>query len=493
MVHCHANYNLAELKDKIHACWVGKNIGGTIGGPFEGSKEFLDVQGYTTEKGEPLPNDDLDLQLVWLVALEEYGPYQINANVLGEYWLKFIPPEWNEYGTGKANMRMGLYPPFSGEYCNEAWKNSNGAWIRSEVWACLAPGYPEVALRYAQMDASVDHGMSEGTYAEWFTAALDSLAFRGGNIREIIEKALSFIPADCRVAKSVRIVLDSYDKGLPYRETRELLVKDSEDLGWFQAPANIGYVTIGLMYGEGDFKNSILRAVNCGDDTDCTAATVGAFLGILNGMAGIPEDWSEYIGDKIVTKAIDGSCWVAPKTCEEFTNRIIDMIPIVMQANSVRATLTDAPTEINYGREWKSPADYGFEWYVPDRIKRELSYYKPYSYFAAETVYAKMYVAYDACPTLTEGGEVKASIIVENMFWNPANFYFNVFCPEGFTVAYNKTAYCSHGSKDRETGNAICNLTIKAETGIQPLNKIYVEVTSPGKLNSAVVPIIVLG
>ena len=48
MIYCETNYNLNEIKDKIHACWIGKNIGGTIGGPYEGNREFLDVKGFIT-------------------------------------------------------------------------------------------------------------------------------------------------------------------------------------------------------------------------------------------------------------------------------------------------------------------------------------------------------------------------------------------------------------------------------------------------------------
>lgn len=58
--------NREELYDKINACWIGKNIGGTIGAPYEGKRELLNVTGFVTEAGKPLPNDDLDLQLVWL-------------------------------------------------------------------------------------------------------------------------------------------------------------------------------------------------------------------------------------------------------------------------------------------------------------------------------------------------------------------------------------------------------------------------------------------
>ena len=53
-----------------------------------------------------------------------------------------------------------------------------------------------------------------------------------------------------------------------------MLVEQSADIGMFEAPANIGFVVLGLLYGEGDFKKSLIYAVNCGDDTDCTAGTI---------------------------------------------------------------------------------------------------------------------------------------------------------------------------------------------------------------------------
>ena len=40
-------FNEKEYLDKLHACWLGKNIGGTIGAPYEFAKEFLDVKGFS--------------------------------------------------------------------------------------------------------------------------------------------------------------------------------------------------------------------------------------------------------------------------------------------------------------------------------------------------------------------------------------------------------------------------------------------------------------
>ncbi|MFA5206517.1 MAG: ADP-ribosylglycohydrolase family protein, partial [Lentisphaeria bacterium] len=133
--------NRGVYEDKVLGCWTGKNIGGTLGAPFEGRRETNNVSFYTQAlAGRPAPNDDLDLQLVWLVAAEENGVYRLNERVLGEYWLEYVVAPWHEYGVCKANMRRGLYPPLSGACNNERWKFSNGAWIRSEIWACLFPG-----------------------------------------------------------------------------------------------------------------------------------------------------------------------------------------------------------------------------------------------------------------------------------------------------------------------------------------------------------------
>jgi ADP-ribosylglycohydrolase len=168
--------SLSEYRNKVLGCWMGKNIGGTLGAPMEWTRAINNVSFYTQQiNGEPIPNDDLDLQLVWLAALEEQG-IDITARTLGEYWLTYITPHWAEYGTGKINMRSGLMPPLSGLE-NNPYKDSCGAFIRSEIWACIAPGRPEVAAKYAYEDAIVDHGDGEGMYAAIFCAVIESAAF----------------------------------------------------------------------------------------------------------------------------------------------------------------------------------------------------------------------------------------------------------------------------------------------------------------------------
>ena len=36
--------NKQDYLDKLYACWIGKNIGGTLGAPFEGTHDFFGLK-----------------------------------------------------------------------------------------------------------------------------------------------------------------------------------------------------------------------------------------------------------------------------------------------------------------------------------------------------------------------------------------------------------------------------------------------------------------
>ena len=80
---------------------------------------------------------------------------------------------------------------------------------------------------------------------------------------------------------------------------------------------NLPIITAGLLLGHGDFGASICNAVNFGEDCDCTGASTGAILGILN-PSGIEEKWLAPIGrDLILNPEITGLH--APNTLEELS------------------------------------------------------------------------------------------------------------------------------------------------------------------------------
>lgn len=306
-----------ELRDKIYACWEGKNIGGTLGGPTEGRMEWLHLEKLEGIGNDPLPNDDLDLQLVNLHAVEQRG-LNITTQDLSKEWLEHVRFPYDEYGYALTNLRKGLVPPLSG-YFENPFVDCMGSPIRSELWAVLAPGKPAIASYLAYQDAMVDHAGGEGVYAEMYNAVLESLAFEESDRETLIEKAVAFLPAGCVTAKVIRDTLKWYREGVSYTDIRDLILKSCGSDNFTYAPQNMAFITVGLLYGS-DFGDCLLKAVNMGYDTDCTGATTGAICGILWGRKGIPAAWREPVSERIaVSKEIVGLDW--PRTISELTRR----------------------------------------------------------------------------------------------------------------------------------------------------------------------------
>ena len=483
-------FNREQLREKIYACWLGKNIGGTMGTPYEGKREINDIQGFVTKPREVLPNDDLDLQLVWLRAMDELGPNQVDAKALAEYWLSYIGPSWNEYGVGKANLREGLLPPLSGEMNNEEWKHSNGAWIRTEIWACTWPGCPEQAIRMAFEDACVDHGFGEGAYAAIFVAAMESAAFVFGDLRTLIDIGLSKIPADCRVARSVKLVLDAHAKGVDWKTARNLLVEDSADLGWFQAPANIGFVILGLLYGECDFKKSMILAINCGDDTDCTGATLGSLLGIMGGLKAIPEDWRAHLGDDIVTVSVIKGHGYFPRTCTELTDCVMSLIPAAVRTSlgeliqhGPRVVVTDGETDFG----GVTPEAFCGSAFVDKMFSRSR-----FSY-AVQGLYANVVVELDREAEIAPLGTLRGRVTVSlrNMP-EQKHFHLRWWLPEGWHMAgrTNVHANAAHSTHTQHAGSAF---TLTAGETVEAVNRVVLEVSCAGRALPIYVPMVILG
>ena len=349
-----------EYKNKVKGCFLGKNIGGTLGAPFECWRGVYNIDFFMQDVSTPVPNDDLDLQLVWLSAVE-HEVKNIDSHVLCEYWENYVSAVISEYGTGKNNYAMGIVPPLSGHMRNEN-RESNGAWIRTEIWACLAAGNPALAANYAYYDACVDHS-GEGVYAAVFTAAVQSAAFFETDTDKLLAIGCSYIPADCATRGAVDLVRASYAAGDSWQTARKKLLtaypSSFGEIGgeWqgteqvpaceqcpvqqhdpdipkaqhgYDAPAHIGIVLIGWLWGKGDFGKSICLATDCGEDTDCTAGTLGALLGIINGADKLPEKWKKGCSEKIATCTLRPDLLLnVPATVSELCERVVKQFPVV--------------------------------------------------------------------------------------------------------------------------------------------------------------------
>ncbi|MBD3175306.1 MAG: ADP-ribosylglycohydrolase family protein [Armatimonadia bacterium] len=499
------NLNAPEYRTKVLGCWLGKNIGGTLGAPFEWRRQINDVSFYTQDLGgEPLPNDDLDIQLLWLVALEEMGP-DLDAHALAEYWLLYVTPHWCEYGNAKINLQTGLMPPLSGSL-NNPYKHSCGCFIRSEIWGCVAPGCPDVAARYAYEDGILDHGDGEGLFGEVFCAALESAAFVQGDLRELIDIGLSYIPGDCGIARAVRQVIDSYDSGMPWRDARDRLLGEfrgsthmgyewctsEEDrakgfhegeLGW-DAPSNVALVVLGLLYGEGDFASTLCTTVNCGEDTDCTAATVGAIWGIIHGAEAIPEEWIEPIGRTIKTACLNlGELGFLgnqlPQNVDDLTARTEAMARQVLGRIRRGIALSDAPTDLAG---------------LP-RLAGHDRRQAPYSALGGTRhrfAFFDVVVDYGGDPSLKPGQARSVTLKLTNRYKIPATLRIKWYLPEGIEI--DPAPFASVHVKQAPfpcEGSVAFHLS--TEEPLEGPIRAAVEITRAGHAEVMVVPVVLTG
>ena len=307
----------SEYRDKVFACWMGKNIGGTLDAPWECLRHTHALRFYDPVP-EEAPNDDLDLQLVWLSMLEEQGP-DPSVRTFAEYWSRCAARyPWNEYGFFMRNFSRGLRPPIAGCFENY-FVDEMGSPIRSEIWACLHPGDPQAAAAMAWKDSAVDHSGGEGMYGEMFWAAVQAAAFVEKDPLTLIRIGLAMIPLASHLARSIGEAVWCHENGKPWGAARERIAARFGHIQPCNAVPNHGFIIIGWLYGK-DFGDCLCKAVNCGYDTDCTGATLGALLGILKGTSGIPEEWIRPVGQEIKLHKFT-ALPDAPGTISELTDR----------------------------------------------------------------------------------------------------------------------------------------------------------------------------
>ncbi|MFB3882571.1 MAG: ADP-ribosylglycohydrolase family protein [Armatimonadota bacterium] len=343
----------AQYRDKVHACWLGKNIGGTLGAPYEGRKYANDLAFYDPVPTEPTPNDDLDLQLVWLKMLEERGA-EFGLPDFADYWMRYLRAyPWNEYGFCMRNLERGLRPPMSGWFENY-YVDEMGSPIRSEIWACVAPGDPQRAAAYAWMDSAMDHAGGEGMWGEMFWAAVESAAFVLDDPQVLIRIGLAMIPPSCNIARVIREAVWLHQHGTRWAEARDRIVRIYGNDQPCNAVQNHGFTVLGWLYGR-DFGDRLCKAVNCGYDTDCTGATLGSLLGILGGTKAIPREWSDPVGQTIVLHKFTGA-FDAPRDIAELTERTVAAATRMMPTDSAvafgdRASAPDAALSLLFCSE----------------------------------------------------------------------------------------------------------------------------------------------
>lgn len=319
-----------EYIEKIYAGWLAKIIGIRLGAPVEGwsYRQIKDIygepDGYVVDYKDFAADDDSNGPIFFLRALEECGKWKdIEAQDVAEALLNYAPFEhgffwWGGYGvstehTAYLNLKNGIPAPRSGsvEQNGRATAEQIGGQIFIDTWGLVAPGNPDLAAALAAKAASVTHG-GNGVYGGVFVAACISDAFVETDVRKVIEKGLSYIPADCEYTAVVRAVMEFHDGHPDDWEACYRFI--FEHYGYDRYPGvchiipNIAVMILALLYGNGDFSDTLNIGNRCGWDTDCNVGNIATMMGVIGGLEAIDYNkWRKPINDFLACSSVVGS------------------------------------------------------------------------------------------------------------------------------------------------------------------------------------------
>lgn len=325
------------LRKKLLGAWTGRAVGCLLGKPLEGIRSdelipFLketnnfpmhryvlstDITDETLKKykfsfenkpygdtvdGMPV-DDDTNYVVLSQKIVEEYGRSFESENV-AKAWLKYqsIYSYFTAERIAYINFINCIEPPASAMYKNVC-REWIGAQIRGDYFGYICPGKPEESAKMAYTDARISH-VKNGVYGEMFVSAMISCAAVTEDIEAIIFGGLAQIPHTSRLYEAVMKIYEMYKSGASIEECFEYIHSQYDEHtshGWCHVISNAMIVVAGLLYGEGDFGQSICIAVNMAFDTDCNGATVGSILGMRGGIDCIDDCWKKPVNNKIHT------------------------------------------------------------------------------------------------------------------------------------------------------------------------------------------------
>jgi hypothetical protein len=309
------------LKDKIKGAWAAQTIGVTFGVPAEfeynttmiqdnQKLEWNDSSLLVEYLERPGTFDDIYMDLTFMKVIEEEG-IDAPAQSFAESFANADYKLWFANQTARYNIQNGIMPPESGHWLNNPCADDIDFQIEADFAGLMSPGMVNSAVA---MCDKVGHIMNygDGYYGGVFVASLYSLALVSDGVEDIepiLEKALSVIPDESKFAQCIGDVIkwhkeDPIDwKSAWYKTNRKWAIDLGSPLGVFQpfnidAKINAAWVSIGLLYGDGDFTRTFEIATRCGDDADCNPATAGGVLAAILGFKSIPDFWLQGL-DKV--------------------------------------------------------------------------------------------------------------------------------------------------------------------------------------------------
>lgn len=301
------------LRDKIRGAWAGQMIGVAYGAPTE-----FHAQGKMFEaeiKGEPLKNaivqDDLYVEMTFARVMDTVGLDATTADY-GEAFKRSQYSLWHANAGARRNLNRGLAAPLSGLPRYNLHADDIDFQIEADFIGIMCPGLPRASNLYCDRVGRVMN-YGDGLYGGMFVCGMYTAAYFETDPRRVVEAGLACIPARSAYAGVIRDLL-AWSAATPHdwrRVWHQVEAKwNTNDVcpdGVFRpfnidAKLNGAYIAFGLLYGQGDWQQTMEIATRCGQDSDCNPSSALGVLGAMIGFAKIPEHYKPDLAQLADTK-----------------------------------------------------------------------------------------------------------------------------------------------------------------------------------------------
>jgi ADP-ribosylglycohydrolase len=284
----------AKLEDQIRGGLLGHILGDLNGLKHE--MKYIAEPGNVETYVPALPDgaftdDDTDVEWIYIVEMQRGGKLLIPPARMAELWKRHINRRiWCSHLYLRQLLDIGILPPLTGSVHLNPWADFNlSAQFVSESFGLISPAMPQTAARTAThyTHVSID---GEPIQATQLFATMIAAAFTTSEIDRIIDAGLAATDPASRI---YQMVVDTrrFHRQYPqdWRATRRLLKEKYMYFGGQDMRDRNGVLLNGsstvaaLLYGRGDFTETLRHAFNFGWDADNNAATSGCIVGVIKG------------------------------------------------------------------------------------------------------------------------------------------------------------------------------------------------------------------
>jgi len=295
----------AAIIDKIKGGWVGQMAGVAWGAPTEFMAQGRifsesEIPAWSAEMiNNGFTQDDIYVEIPFLAAMKKYG---VNAT-WSDFGNEFLDTSFGLCHANyfsRANLQKGIIVPDNAHYNNTSHVDDIDWQIESDFAGMVNPGQVNSAIELAWRAGHVIN-YGDGVYGGVFVAAMHARAFTADNVTEIIEAGRQAVPVGSKFRQVIEDVIAWKNAGKTWEENWSLLEnkwgnddrcqQGSGNTFNIDAKFNAAYILIGLLYGNGDFEQSMRISMRCGQDSDCNPSTVGSIMGNFLGYSAIPDKW----------------------------------------------------------------------------------------------------------------------------------------------------------------------------------------------------------